>query len=530
MDGGDGVVSAEEKLKKLQEETEAWKKMAAAQLKEAASKNNKLREELKVVLEEKEKALANLRLQLSTEFKDRSGVLRDENKTLQSSVQTLKEEKVQLQLSHAEEIKNVTERITSVERVEYERQLREQEEAHQAALAKLEKSLQSKKEEVERLTGEVTALRQKVPVEDDLKELHELEAAEEAEKKGLLDVDTLQSELALLTEKWEREKEQAESLTQTVQELRYELQRQQEQTSMVQALLRQSESDQNNLQQRLASGQDEQHNLDKRYAAKVATLSKELALAMEKVQQLERQEHDLHERLTAANKDVDDLTEEAASREAALQSLLLSEGDRQRIHQLQTTVEEKTDEADSWRKKYYDLLEQSPSLRREADEEEQSIDKTPQQTTEEEHSFLTPGKTPLQSSKKNITAREAELEEREKALNFKEEEVHRKQLLVASAENKLNEARRQLSQQAALLTPQPVKPAPDTGASRPAAMTSTNTNSTGRMLPAWFAAARGSPKVKLFFSKPAYMVPMVALIFILFLLMMRVDTSPTPPG
>ncbi|EPY28493.1 hypothetical protein STCU_05087 [Strigomonas culicis] len=458
----DGEVPAEEKLRKLEEQTKQWKEIVVAQLNEAANKNKLLREELRVLRAEKDAAVTEVRLQLSQEFKERTGMLREEVAQLQAAAAQLREENHLLAAQHEEALAATERRMAEMRQVDAAQERARAAAETQKVEADLRAQLQRQAEAQQAMEHEAEVLRDRLgrvtAQYQELSELlrhHDSKAADDRGGGGATadgtasdaahqhQLERVKAELASKALDTQRQLQEADRRYQAEREAALlEQQRREDQLAVAQALLRQSQADLSALQRRLSHSETERQSTERHFAAKVASLSKELAAALDGAREAQQHEAAMRAQTEGLHAHIKGLEEEAESREAAFRALMLSEDEKTLVHELRAALQESADRADSWKAKYYSTLEGTPSPFKRA--------KSPDGGSAAGE--LEPGDdSPAPGDRERDAQRALELREREAALAAQAADLARKAALLQVAEAKLSETKRQVAEQANLL-------------------------------------------------------------------------------
>lgn len=489
-------LSAEDKLKALQDKTNAWKAAVTNQLNDAAKKNKILREELRVAREEKETALSELRLQLSREFKERTAMQIDELQVLNKQAEQLREEKKKLAEAHEAELKAFEVRLREACTFESEKAHSEEVEKWVRERDRLENALHAKEKEVDQAQHEASLLTARLErlgkQYEELSALIHVDAAggaaatatgspslsvvsgvaqgseegdgpagaassvalavnDAAHKQQL---EAVRAELASKEQHVQRMLESAQrEQEQERQQFLREVHRRDEQLAVLQALLKQAQSELSTSQQRISRAQTEKQSLEQHYAKKVSSLSNELALQLDQLGEAQRTTEDLTRQLREAKEQIRSLEGDAATREEAFQSLMLSEDDKQLVKQLQQSLLASRDEAEDWRLRYYQLQENRHGQA--ASRSEHAIDSQAAASVDPSKDSAAEGTTSILIDARHGSAdpdtRLRAIAEREAALTAQAAQLETKAQLLRSAEVKLEEMKKSLASQASVL-------------------------------------------------------------------------------
>lgn len=478
----------EERLQALELKTAKWKEAVATQLNDAAHKNKKLREELRVVRDEKEAALHALRVQLTEEFQERTSMQREELAELSRQAAQLREEKKTMAAAHETELQNTRVQLRGVIQLEVETQFKRKEE--QWAKEKATLQVRAEAEEKERVQAEHEADMLKVRLSrlgaqyEELASLLQpkggspapsltLDAARPTaggnpSEAGVSGQDAAQQQSAAnaaFTQQIENVKAELQSKelhTQFVLErakqeheaekaqLLRELQMREEELKVAHTLLTQVQAESSGYLQRVSHAQTERQALEQRFAAKVAMLSEELRERMRAVDEAQTANRRLQEQLCTAQQQVATLEEESTMREEAFHSLMLSEDNKRLVMDLQKAVQVARDEAEGWKMQYYTALgggggghasgAVAPVASASASNNQDGVGHS------NDHAPAVLVRTPDVWQK--------QLAEKEASLKEQAEQLEHKAHLLEAAETKLNDMRRSIASQASLLLQQ----------------------------------------------------------------------------
>jgi hypothetical protein len=497
----------EERLHALEHKMAAWKEAVAAQLNDAARKNKKLREELRVLREEKEIALSALRVQLTEEFHERTSMQREELAELTKQAALLREEKKVMAAAHEVELQKTRVQLRDVIQLEVETHYKRKEEQWEKEKALLQTRVETKETEraqmehecevmkvrLSRLAAQYEELASLLQSDDGTSGSSALSptsqgvrstSSPDAAPAGTSLQDAARQQTAVsaaFTQQLEAMKAELQSKEQHTQfildrakqeyeaekaQLLRELQLREEELKVAHTLLKQVQAESSGYLQRVSHAQTERQALEQRYAAKIATLSEELTERMRAVDEAQAVSKRLQDQLRTAQQQVATLEEESTMREEAIHSLMLSEDNKRLVMDLQRAVQVARDEAEGWKMQYYAAISSHPNgAAKHADGASKNASGTDDAAPSpslfsstsgvgtgsaqdgSEASLAAMGTRTPQAWQKQLAAREASLEAQAAQLT-------RKAHLLEAAEAKLNDMRRSMASQASLLLQQ----------------------------------------------------------------------------
>jgi chromosome segregation ATPase len=345
-------------LEALKAKTAKWKSVVKAQLEEAAAKNERLRADLLAATKRADAAAAEVRLQLTAEFKERTSGKDHEIQSLEVKSRSLQERIRQLEMSHVQEVNRLAseheaakrdavaaverasdakaDQLKSIHAAETEKALRKfdaLQAEHRSALKRIEE-LQAaceglKKEAHLAATASAAATastddaatEQARALATARDERHSAEVA--SIKRQLTDaqveIKTLQTRLAAESQRHEQglqgmlEKREAQ--------FRAEIARRDEQLHVTQAMLGQARDELTSTVTRVQRIHAESAAAVDAAERRAATLSAQLATKTMAVMELQTATADLRARCADLEKDLHEAQAEAQSREAAFNEL-----------------------------------------------------------------------------------------------------------------------------------------------------------------------------------------------------------------
>ncbi|RNF10620.1 hypothetical protein TraAM80_01436 [Trypanosoma rangeli] len=449
-------LSAEEELRQLRDKTNAWKQSVAIQLSEAAKKNKQLRDELKDAEGNHEQDMLALRVQLDKEFRERTNMKDEEINDMQRQMTQLREEKRRMAEEHKKNLEETVIRIRENSRMEHASKAKTDAEQHEAELRKLRDVIEQKEQAIVQAEHEAAVMRTRLDrlgeqyrelsglMTHDARQLDKQEAeAEDAAKGGASSqhlvklseaahkqqLEIARSELRGLEERFAVRLRETQR-THEVERQRWveDMYQREEQLLTLQTLLRQAQHEAETANQRIAAAGVEKERSEQCLAQKVAALSKELATRMEQSQLLNVEVGRLQREVSSQEALIHGLEEEARIREEAFTSLTLSEDNRNLVQGLQKALQESREEAELWRCRYEEALQDATGA-----------------TTV----------VPFGEGKNDTTKLvSSELTQREEALAKEEVRLELKARLLKSTEARLEELKRSLASQASVILQQ----------------------------------------------------------------------------
>ncbi|CBZ24492.1 conserved hypothetical protein [Leishmania mexicana MHOM/GT/2001/U1103] len=484
-----------------------WKEAVTTQLNDAARKNKKLREELRLLREEKTNALSELRVQLAEEFQERTAMQRDELEALKGQTAALREEKKIMATTHEAELQATRMKLREVIQLELEAEYKRREadwdkEKTQLQLLTAAKETERAQAEHEcgvlqlRLSrlgtqyddlatllqpeGGVTAETRLLPARDHAADGARPEGASptaagasgigsaafnahasNAERQRMAmaaaharqiesikaDLQSKEQHTQFLLDRAKQEHEAEKT------QLLRELHLREEELKVVHTLLKQVQVENSRYMERVSHAQTERQALEQRYAAKVSALSQELAERIHATDEAQLANKRLQEQLRTSQQQVATLEEESTMREEAFHSLMFSEDSKRITMDLQRAVQAARDEAEEWKMQYYASVtaSQPPSATAAATSQGGP---SPQKSTEADGKHECATAPASAAAARTPEAWRDELAAREANLDLQAAQLARKAALLAAAEAKLNKMRSSMASQATLLLQQ----------------------------------------------------------------------------
>ncbi|KAK7200683.1 hypothetical protein NESM_000125400 [Novymonas esmeraldas] len=485
------TASTEAQLHAMEAKMVKWKEVVTTQLNDAARKNKKLREELRLLREEKEAALSELRVQLSVEHQERTAMQSDEVAALTQQNAALREEKRIMAATHETELQTTRLKLRDVIQLELETTFKRREEQWTKEKAQLQARAEAQETERAQAEHECDVLKMRLSrlgaQYDELATLLQPEGGAPTSARALetgddggssgggvngggggssgaarqqsavtaahaRQIESIKAELQSKEQHTQflldraRQEHEAEK-TQLVREL----QLREEELKVAHTLLKQVQMESSRAVERVSRAQTERQALEQRYAEKVAALSQELAGRIHAVDEAVTMNKRLQEQLRTTQQQVTMLEDESTMREEAFHSLMLSEDNKRLVMELQRAVQTARDEAQEWRMQYYSSLTGTHASAKDA--APAASPPSPRQSLEPDQDGAGGESSPAgevrtpQAWQDQLTARAAQLEAHAAQLA-------RKAALLDTAEAKLQEMRRSMASQASLLLQQ----------------------------------------------------------------------------
>ncbi|KAG5484727.1 hypothetical protein LSCM1_06548 [Leishmania martiniquensis] len=490
-----------EQLQALEAKMAKWKEAVATQLNDAARKNKKLREELRLLREEKEGALSDLRVQLAEEFQERTAMQRDELAALKQQAAALREEKKTMAATHEAELQTARAKLREVIQLELETEYKRREE--QWVKEKVQLQTRTAAKETERAQAEhecdmlklrlgrlgtqydelaallqpdggATSPTRVAEVDNDAAigatsknaastsadafDTNGSSAARQQTAVAAAHAKQMESIKAELQSKEQRtqfllDRAKQEYEAEKAQLLR-ELQLREEELKVAHTLLKQVQVENSQYMERVSHAQTEQQALEQRYAAKVSAFSQELAERINAADKAQVVNKRLQEQLRASQQQVATLEEESTMREEAFHSLMFSEDSKRITMELQRAVQAARDEAEEWKMQYYASVTASscPSAAAATSPADPSQQKRTK--TDDAHVSAVVGAPAAAAAVRTPQAWHDQLAAREADLNSQAAQLARKAALLEAAEAKLNKMRSSMASQASILLQQ----------------------------------------------------------------------------
>ncbi|AYU76806.1 hypothetical protein LdCL_110008600 [Leishmania donovani] len=489
-----------------------WKEAVTTQLNDAARKNKKLREELRLLREEKANALSGLRVQLTEEFQERTAMQRDESEALKKQAAALREEKKTMAATHEAELQAARTKLREVIQLELETEYKRREgdwEKEKTQLQMLTAAKETERAQAEHECGVLQLRLNRLGTQyDELATLLQPECGFTAETRvleaGDHADDGTRSESASPAaaaaaaagasgtgsaafnangSNAERQKtamaaahaRQMESIKADLQskeqrtqfllgrakqeheaektQLLRELHLREEELKVAHTLLKQVQVENSRYMERVSHAQTERQALEQRYAAKVSALSQELAERIQAADEVQLANKRLQEQLRTSQQQVATLEEESTMREEAFHSLMFSEDSKRITMDLQRALQAARDEAEEWKMQYYASVtaSQPPSAAVAATSQGGP---SPQKSAEADGEHESAAATAPAAAVRTPEAWHDQLAAREANLDLQAAQLARKAALLAAAEAKLNKMRSSMASQASLLLQQ----------------------------------------------------------------------------
>ncbi|CAG9570159.1 conserved hypothetical protein [Leishmania major strain Friedlin] len=484
-----------------------WKEAVTTQLNDAARKNKKLREELRLLREEKANALSELRVQLTEEFQERTAMQRDELEALKKQTATLREEKKTMAATHEAELQATRMKLREVIQLELETEYKRREEGWEKEKTQLQMLTAAKETERAQAEHECGVLQLRLSRlgthYDELATLLQPEGGVTAETRVLEAGDhaangtrpesasataagasgTGSAALDTNGSNAERQKmamaaahaRQIESIKADLQskqqhtqfllgrtkqqheaektQLLRELHLREEELKVAHTLLKQVQAENSRYMERVSHAQAERQALEQRYAAKVSALSQELAERTHAMDEAQLANKRLQEQLRNSQQQVATLEEESTMREEAFHSLMFSEDSKRITMDLQRAVQAARDEAEEWKMQYYASVTASQPPPAAAAATSQG-GPSPQKSAEADSEHESAAATASAAAVRTPEAWHDQLAAREANLDLQAAQLARKAALLAAAEAKLDKMRSCMASQASLLLQQ----------------------------------------------------------------------------
>ncbi|CAJ1018774.1 hypothetical protein Q4I30_001719 [Leishmania utingensis] len=496
-----------------------WKDAVTTQLNDAACKNKRLREELRLLREEKESALNELRVQLTEEFHERTAMQQDELATLKQQTATLREEKKTMAATHEEELQTTRMKLREMIQLELKTEYKRREEHWEKEKTQLQARMSAKETERAQAEHECDVLKLRLnrlgTQYDELATLFQPESGVTSLTHGLeagdykasgtgpenapltpagapgagsatlstngssavrqqaavaathaKQLESIKAELQskeqhaqflLDRAKQEREAEKTQLLRE--QQLR------EEELKVAHTLLKQVQMENSRYMERILHAQTERQALEQRYAAKVSALSQELAERIRAADETQIVNKHLQEQLRTFQQQVATLEEESTMREEAFHALMFSEDNKQAAMDLQRAAQAARDEAEEWKMQYYASVTGSHSPTATAAAASQPGPSLPKSAGADDAHGSAAVSASAEASARTPQAWHDQLAAREANLNSQEAQLARKAALLAAAEAKLNKMRSSMANQASLLLQQSKSSGRDGGSS-----------------------------------------------------------------
>ncbi|TPP53057.1 hypothetical protein CGC21_1045 [Leishmania donovani] len=464
-----------------------WKEAVTTQLNDAARKNKKLREELRLLREEKANALSGLRVQLTEEFQERTAMQRDELEALKKQAAALREEKKTMAATHEAELQAARTKLREVIQLELETEYKRREgdwEKEKTQLQMLTAAKETERAQAEHECGVLQLRLNRLGTQyDELATLLQPECGFTAETRVLEAGDHADDGTRSESANAERQKtamaaahaRQMESIKADLQskeqrtqfllgrakqeheaektQLLRELHLREEELKVAHTLLKQVQVENSRYMERVSHAQTERQALEQRYAAKVSALSQELAERIQAADEVQLANKRLQEQLRTSQQQVATLEEESTMREEAFHSLMFSEDSKRITMDLQRALQAARDEAEEWKMQYYASVtaSQPPSAAVAATSQGGP---SPQKSAEADGEHESAAATAPAAAVRTPEAWHDQLAAREANLDLQAAQLARKAALLAAAEAKLNKMRSSMASQASLLLQQ----------------------------------------------------------------------------
>ena len=356
--GGGELETVRQEYAAFRAKATQWKHAVKAQLEEAAAKNATLRNELKDAHSRAEQLAAATRLQLTSEFKDRTALKFQECDELNLKIGQLKQQIIDQTEASRVELAQALDRRRDELAVEHEVALQRAQAQHDEAarsteqkqrkiealnekmaqenavisakLRQLQKQLDDEREAAAAAAGALAASSHSNSGADDAFSSQAASAAARltsAElEKATSQISDLQREVIKLRHDVEEAHKEKASEIQRVEAAREsEVLRRSEQLLVLQTLLKQSHQDNSTFQQRLDQLVVANATLEHAAHEKIAALSQDLFAKMSQLDEATGRAALLETNLTRALQQVRSLEEEATCRERAFSDLMLSD-------------------------------------------------------------------------------------------------------------------------------------------------------------------------------------------------------------
>ncbi|GET86646.1 hypothetical protein, conserved [Leishmania tarentolae] len=497
----------EEQLHALESKMSKWKEAVATQLNDASCKNKKLREELRLVREEKMQALSELRVQLAEEFQERTSMQRDELEALKKKITALREEKKTIAATHEAEMQATLTQLREVIQLELATEYKRREKDWEKEKAQLHMLIAAKETEraqaehecgvlqlrLSRLHAQYDELTTLLQPEDGVASqtrvleaggchaAHETRSASTSPTAAgasgsssvAFNADSSNAErqktaiTAAHAKQLESIKAELQSKAQHTQflldrakqeheaektQLLRELQMRQEELKVAHTLLKQVQVENSRYMERVSQAQTERQALEQRYAAKVSALSQELAERIHAADEAQLASKRLQEQLRTSQQQVATLEEESTMREEAFHSLMFSEDSKRITLDLQRAAQAARDEAEKWKVQYYASVTASQPPSAAAAAATSQGTPSPKKSTETDRQDGSAAvSASAEAGARTHEEWQNQLAAREAKLDLQAAELARKATLLAAAEAKLNKMRSSMASQASVL-------------------------------------------------------------------------------
>ncbi|TPP39820.1 hypothetical protein CGC20_30745 [Leishmania donovani] len=447
-----------------------WKEAVTTQLNDAARKNKKLREELRLLREEKANALSGLRVQLTEEFQERTAMQRDELEALKKQAAALREEKKTMAATHEAELQAARTKLREVIQLELETEYKRREgdwEKEKTQLQMLTAAKETERAQAEHECGVLQLRLNRLGTQyDELATLLQPECGFTAETcvleagdhaaDGTSNAERQKTAMAAAhARQMESIKADLQSKEQRTQfllgrakqeheaektQLLRELHLREEELKVAHTLLKQVQVENSRYMERVSHAQTERQALEQRYAAKVSALSQELAERIQAADEVQLANKRLQEQLRTSQQQVATLEEESTMREEAFHSLMFSEDSKRITMDLQRALQAARDEAEEWKMQYYASVtaSQPPSAAVAATSQGGP---SPQKSAEADGEHESAAATAPAAAVRTPEAWHDQLAAREANLDLQAAQLARKAALLAAAEAKLNKMR-----------------------------------------------------------------------------------------
>lgn len=419
-------------LEQYKEKTKQWKLAVKVQLEDAASKNASLRDELKRVDAQHKDQQRSLRLELDTEFKERTQHKDDVIQQLTKDLAISREQ-------HSKEIaelNRIHEQFLSNERMQHQGDLSS---ALEAAARQHSHEIKAVQEDAERTTRTLENVRHDLAVSQakltQLRSQHDEvlaqlaarnsedehhQVAAEEQQASSKEIQGLRAQLDLHVAKQMALSEQLERVTVehrneilVKDELREdEIQRREERIIVLQTILKQAQKESNEVHLRWADVQEEHHRATSVHVAEHQRLTSQVRDLVSQLEEVKKKGQQVEQEYLRAKRTVFELEEANVIRDKTFQELLMSEDQKVMMSLLEQRLDKATSEAARWQ-------EQFMALRQSVDQEKQAVDE----------------------KEANVAEREDALEKRLAALTDKQQRI-------GLQEKRLREQHQQLSAQA----------------------------------------------------------------------------------
>jgi hypothetical protein len=422
-------------LEAFKEKTKQWKQAVKAQLEDAAAKNLALREEIKRLNATHDEHQRSLRLELDSEFRERTQHKDDTIEQLTKDIAAMRE-------SHNKELAEVR----RLHEQQFANEQAQQQAAHESALAaatrRHQAELENSQEEVERTIRTLENVRHDLAISqakltqvksqnDDLVAQASVRASDEEYRNisveerqaSAKEVDALRAQLELhvakqqaLSEQLERVAMEHKSDMNAKDELREdEIQRREERIIVLQTILKQSQKESNDVQLRWATLQEEHHReLSAQISDRERLLSQSRALQSQ-LEELKKRAQHVEEEYLRAKRTVAELEEANVIRDRTFQELLMSDDQKTMMSLLEQRLDKATLESARWQ-------EECLGLRQTIEAQKQAVKMQADDVAHREEE-LTKKLTALSEKQIRIVAQEKRLREQHQQLSSQAEQI-----------------------------------------------------------------------------------------------------------